>query len=197
MGEHAIPLPTSNVEDGRFWWPVKNGEYTVRSGYWLAKLGHLSGAGENGEEKNLWRSVWKIESPPKLSHFLWRACKGSLAVRECLQRRHIIEEAKYMLCSQEDDTIIHAVFDCPHVADIWGHCEEIEAIKSAPSTSFKERWRLGIAWVAWLCRIKQFRRPVQSNMYTAAGFLRMVDEYNSYAKRVFAQKGNHGQNIQS
>ncbi|KAL2898862.1 hypothetical protein RDABS01_023944 [Bienertia sinuspersici] len=153
----AIPLPTSTVEDGRFWSPVKYGEYTVKSGYWLAKLGHLSGAGENEEEKNLWRSVWKVEGPPKLSHFLWRGCKGSLAVRECLQRRHMVEEAKCMLCSQEDEAIIHVVFDCPHIADIWGQ--------------------------------STFEDPVQSNMHTAVGFLRMVDEYNSYAKRVFAQKG--------
>ncbi|KAL2924928.1 hypothetical protein RDABS01_007217 [Bienertia sinuspersici] len=193
----------STVEDGRFWSPVKYGEYTVKSGYWLAKLGHLSGAGENEEEKNLWRSVWKVEGPPKLSHFLWRGCKGSLAVRECLQRRHMIEEAKCMLCSQEDEAIIHVVFDCPHIADIWGQCEEIEPIKSAPSTSFKESRssisKIGtIAWAAWLCRNKAtFEDPVQSNMHTAVGFLRKVAEYNSYAKRVFAQKGNNGQIIPS
>ncbi|KAL2942102.1 putative N-acetylmannosamine-6-phosphate 2-epimerase [Bienertia sinuspersici] len=28
-------------EDRWFWWPCSNGIYTVRSGYWLAKLGHI------------------------------------------------------------------------------------------------------------------------------------------------------------
>ncbi|KAL2904162.1 hypothetical protein RDABS01_002872 [Bienertia sinuspersici] len=38
----AIPLPSYNGRDGQYWWPTKTGEYTVKSGYWMERLGKTS-----------------------------------------------------------------------------------------------------------------------------------------------------------
>lgn len=81
-----LPLSSRWPNDIPFWWPTKTGEYTVKSGYWMASIGHINRirANTSGTEECVWRGIWRMEAPPKLRHFLWRACKGNLAVKENL-----------------------------------------------------------------------------------------------------------------
>lgn len=59
-------------------------------GYWLGMLGrHTVANDDNGE---LWRLIWNFGGPPKLSYFVWQACKGSMAMMEVSFRRHISED---------------------------------------------------------------------------------------------------------
>lgn len=39
--------------------------------------------------QNLWRSIWKLKTSPKIRHFLWRALSGALTVKERLQSRNL------------------------------------------------------------------------------------------------------------
>lgn len=75
----------------RYWWPTSDGTYTVKSGYWLGRLGHMRICDLffGGAENELWKIVWNLEGLPKLSHFLWRACKGSLAMMDVLYKCHM------------------------------------------------------------------------------------------------------------
>lgn len=54
--------------DVLYWWPNKDGIYTVRSGYWLARGGYIRAwQTQNGvEDIDRWHHVWKVEGPPKL-----------------------------------------------------------------------------------------------------------------------------------
>lgn len=119
-------------------------------------------------EPDMWKLVWKLGGPPKHSQFIWRACKGSLAVRERLCYHHIIQEKNCQVCGGEIESIIHSLFDCKAVKEIWGHSEFDELISDAPHTSIAHRfcWVAGrlnldevksfttLAWAAWLCRNK-------------------------------------------
>ncbi|KAK1371603.1 hypothetical protein POM88_037695 [Heracleum sosnowskyi] len=71
--------------------------------HWLAKLGHhspwLLTNGSNAE--HLWKRLWSLNVPPKLQHFIWRACKGSLSVKERLNNRHIITDSVCQVCGDE------------------------------------------------------------------------------------------------
>ncbi|KAL2926122.1 hypothetical protein RDABS01_001197 [Bienertia sinuspersici] len=117
----AIPLSASLPSDSLFWWPNKNGEYTVKSGYWLAKQGSQMPRSDPGSENKLWSKIWNLNGPPKLRHFLWQACKGSLPVMERLRHRHITMNAMCPICNEEEETIIHAIFECSNVREIWQH----------------------------------------------------------------------------
>ncbi|KAL2929578.1 hypothetical protein RDABS01_034989 [Bienertia sinuspersici] len=187
----AIPLPSSCVEDGRFWWPMKSRKYSVKSGYWLARLEKVNLFSSDRDNVETWRSIWNLAGPPKLRHFLWRACKGSLAVRQRLCNRHIIDDATCLLCEQEDELIVHAIFDCPNGKSIWENCAFKDVVAAAPATSFQDRWAWlrgkldkpnqtmagTLAWAAWLCRNKAvFESPVACNINTVVGFMHLVDE---------------------
>lgn len=114
-----VPLSKFWPGDRRFWWPNQDGFYSVKSGYWLAMLGNTqawnNGAGPNDTE--LWKGVWSIDGPNKLKHFVWRACKGSMAVKERLYHRHITTDNVCQICGEEE-TIIHSLFFCKYAMDI-------------------------------------------------------------------------------
>lgn len=86
-----IPLSWSWPNDRRFWWPNADSKYSVKSWYWLGRLGiHQTRELFHGtSETKIWQQVWNIEGPSKLKHFVWRACKGSLPIRERLHHRHV------------------------------------------------------------------------------------------------------------
>ncbi|XP_056697114.1 uncharacterized protein [Spinacia oleracea] len=61
-------------------------------------------------ESELWEVVWDLGGPPKLSHFLWRACKGSLGAMDVLYRRRAIRPSSNCgVCGHSEKTILHAV----------------------------------------------------------------------------------------
>uniref|UniRef100_A0A803MYL9 Reverse transcriptase zinc-binding domain-containing protein n=1 Tax=Chenopodium quinoa TaxID=63459 RepID=A0A803MYL9_CHEQI len=82
----ALPLPFTSEEDRVYWRPTKNGQFTVRSCYWMLRLG---GNTDNTSE-DIWKSVWHMSAPPKLKHFIWNALKGNMAVKLRLHQRHIV-----------------------------------------------------------------------------------------------------------
>lgn len=90
-----VPLVPTLPNDQRFWWPTKDGCFSVKTCYWLGRLGHVaSWSAQAGIiDERVWRTIWNLDGPPKLSHFLWRVCSGNLAVRERLYARHITQHA--------------------------------------------------------------------------------------------------------
>ncbi|KAL2935345.1 hypothetical protein RDABS01_018463, partial [Bienertia sinuspersici] len=95
-----LPLASPLPNDQRYWWPTKNGIFTVKSYYWLGRRGHLqtwqSHPGMIDDE--IWKIIWGLDEPPKLSHFLLRVCNGSLAVMEKLNHCQLCPtlDAKYV-----------------------------------------------------------------------------------------------------
>lgn len=96
------------------------GMFYVKSVYWLRMLGHTrTWQVNNGQHENdMWRLVWSIEGPPKLKHFMWRACKGSLAVKERICYRHYTADNMCQICGKVE-IIIHFLFEYEHDANIW------------------------------------------------------------------------------
>ncbi|KAL2932984.1 hypothetical protein RDABS01_016103 [Bienertia sinuspersici] len=128
----AMALPSQPCLDVYYWWPLRSGEYTVKTAYWLARLGN-SHTDYNVDQNNVWRRIWSMECPSKMKHFLWRACKGSLAVVERLHNRQIREDATCLICGVEDETICHALFECTNVKEIWEPCYFKQIVEAAPT----------------------------------------------------------------
>lgn len=60
-----LPLSSSLPRDSRFWWPERHGNYTVKTGYWLGRLGCLDAWKllNGGPDLELWRLVWNLGGP--------------------------------------------------------------------------------------------------------------------------------------
>lgn len=93
-----IPLCERKPKDVLYWWPTFDGIYSTKFGYWFGRLGHLCGWAErfDGDNSEVWQAVWNVGGPPKLSHFIWRAC---LATRGRLHDHHILDDGLCNHCS--------------------------------------------------------------------------------------------------
>lgn len=131
----AIPLAAGNSHDNLFWSLNVDGRYSTKSGYWVSRMGVGS---QMGISNNLWSKVWSIKGPPKMRHFLWPACKGSLPVNVVRFRRHMHSSAMCTRCNEDDESICHALLNCPDSRDVWLSSPFYTLINAAPLDSFED-----------------------------------------------------------
>lgn len=75
----SIPLREDLSPDVWVWNHSKNCIYSIKSGYWVAV--QLSSIACNPGNSDSWRKLWKLQIPPKLKIFLWRAARSCLPNR--------------------------------------------------------------------------------------------------------------------
>ena len=75
-------------------WPLSpNGDYTVRSAYRMLAVEEFSQNPSSSSPSNaekVWKGIWKIKTPNKIQHFIWRAAKDSLPTKQNLKVRHTV-----------------------------------------------------------------------------------------------------------
>lgn len=99
------------------WAFTKSDEYSVKSAYFLGKSCDLR------IYHQAWLELWNLNVTPKVRHFLWRVCTGTLAVRDYLKYRHMSDNAGYAWCVGTSETFRHYLFDCPTIRDL---CVELD-----------------------------------------------------------------------
>ncbi len=81
-----IKLPYQPCEDQVLWHYDRKGEYSVKSGYNLAvQIRDSEYPVSSRDESCVWQAVWKLNVPPKVRIFLWRALLNILPTMEKLQ----------------------------------------------------------------------------------------------------------------
>jgi hypothetical protein len=120
-------LSWQNSDNGRtplpIWSRTKTGSFTVQSAYVLLeseKRGSFSGECSNVQGLRwFWKKKWKLAIPGKIKHFLWRAYHESLPTFFNLYRRKINRSLYCVICKQDEDTTIHALWQCPLARNTW------------------------------------------------------------------------------
>ncbi|XP_021735024.1 uncharacterized protein LOC110701708 [Chenopodium quinoa] len=201
----SLPLPIHATRDTTFWMQSKNGVFSVKSCYYLARKGAIEAIDTNSLHK-LWCLIWNYKGPPKLKHFLWNAAKGNLAVKSRLMQRHIVGDSKCLICENEDETIIHALFECTMAKEIWLHSQYRGVVDEAPAESFACRWVwldqkvqgdgiyqiAALIWAAWRCRNLLLFEGVRSSPTVLAGNLcKWVADYGSAGKAAVGVVGRN------
>ena len=69
--------------------------------------------------KPLWKKIWSLSVPCKIINFLWRVCKNAIPTLNNLKRRCVVEDSKCSFCAQHDEDVIHALWFCPALAQVW------------------------------------------------------------------------------
>lgn len=110
-------IPSPNVEDTWYCPDDLNGHYTVKMGY--KKQCTLTDMPAHPQQFTHWSLLWKLNIPPKMRVFLWRAGRGVLPVRSNLRHRGVIIDTYCPSCQVTNETIFHALVGCPQVLEGW------------------------------------------------------------------------------
>ena len=108
----SIPLQNSTAQDKMEWKENRNRIFTVKSAYKVALRLQENTQAEHsraGLDRPIWKKIWKLNIPPKVRNFLWRACSNILPTRENLHRRRVQMEPWCELCCQCTETVARAV----------------------------------------------------------------------------------------
>lgn len=108
-------VPSSlDMKDKLVWLPHREGKYTTKTGYALAKI-NVEG---KKDDFNWRKGVWSVKCSPKIRQFLWKLQNKALAVGETLLKRGIQVDGR---CKRygEPETILHVMFQCTFAQNIW------------------------------------------------------------------------------
>ncbi|XP_023874803.1 uncharacterized protein LOC111987330 [Quercus suber] len=71
------------------------------------------------EFQQVWKGIWKIRTPNRIHHFIWRAARDSLPTKLSLKARHLPVEDTCELCGDFQETILHGLWLCEHAQAVW------------------------------------------------------------------------------
>ena len=94
-------------EDTLAWKYSKDGDFSATSAYDLAS------AKDKGLQSFSGKWLWKLDTLPKIKHFIWLCFHHSVPVRQILNTRGISCNTCCPLCQCQDESIIHLLRDCP------------------------------------------------------------------------------------
>ncbi|XP_037493294.1 uncharacterized protein LOC105628614 [Jatropha curcas] len=157
----SIPLATNVQDDILIWHWTDSGIYSVKSGYKVV-------ASHSVDTEDAWRSsfgksLWSLQIPPKVRHFLWRCCRDILPVKATLARRGLELDTACDYCGTTE-TLVHALVECPRVRFCWQFfgiqlsignfptfLQLLEHLHHVWENEFFENFVMGL-WSVWLSR---------------------------------------------
>nr|XP_051200174.1 uncharacterized protein LOC127313744 [Lolium perenne] len=122
-----IPISSEGCKDFASWPHSKNGTYTVKSGYNLARTQlfwlerSLTGRGSSSNQEiieKVWKKLWKIQCPEKMKIVLWRIAQNCLPTGDQLQTRSIPTRYDCVFCNRSEN-VAHCFLLCHYVKEIW------------------------------------------------------------------------------
>ena len=122
----SIPLSSMNPADSLVWAMTPNGCFTVKSAYRTtvkciaeAKEGKATPeCSDKSRMSTIWKTIWGLQCPNKIKHFLWRACRGILPTKKCLAHRKIMKDDCCDFCG-ESETSGHCLWNCIIAKEAW------------------------------------------------------------------------------
>ncbi|XP_056841698.1 uncharacterized protein LOC130494888 [Raphanus sativus] len=120
----SLAISTTHRPDTFCWNFTRHGQYTVKSGYWVAQ-NLLKDADEKQVLEpsitKLQAFAWKIKTPKKMCHLIWQLLTGQVAVTRNLVRRNIRCDNYCPRCGEPEKSVTHAIFECPPAMQVWLH----------------------------------------------------------------------------
>ncbi|KAL8145631.1 hypothetical protein AgCh_003685 [Apium graveolens] len=104
-------------QDSMYWRLENSGVYSVRSAYKFLQVQKNRWRGDCVE--SVWAKIWKIKAPPKTLNTLWRALSLCLPCNMQLQQKHVQISGICPVCSDKEESIVHALVECRFTAQCW------------------------------------------------------------------------------
>ncbi|XP_038718208.1 uncharacterized protein LOC120011213 [Tripterygium wilfordii] len=140
------PIGSPYVSDSVYWNGTSNGSYTVRSGYYRAiEIRERPSASCSEPIANpcttVWTHIWSLNVPPSTRVFLWSAVHEILPTNSLLHHRHILDNPVCPLCKQNNETTLHALWECPSARDVFCvSLRKLQKLNSYFNGSFGQFW---------------------------------------------------------
>lgn len=109
----AGAAPSSRGKEDSFIWDPNGGSYSVKEGY---KALQAQTALNNWQYH---KSVWKIESLPKIKFFNWTLLHGKLLTAENLKKKGIQGPSICFMCKNSEESLNHLFIECPIASVCW------------------------------------------------------------------------------
>jgi hypothetical protein len=132
-----VPISRHGGEDFVSWPYTKNGAYSVRSAYHLARTEAVylarsmpkQGLSSTREdEAPLWKKLWAIKAPGKMKITLWRFIHDCLPYDHQLKHRHIPASDACVYCGRVE-YVVHTMMFCEFAMDVWNELKASFLIK--------------------------------------------------------------------
>ncbi|KAG8367086.1 hypothetical protein BUALT_Bualt16G0036100 [Buddleja alternifolia] len=115
----SIPLARFAAEDSLVWHYTKDGLFSVKSVYHVARsFGNMGLSGTSHCSLN-WKFIWGAAVPHKVWVFAWRVCHGILPTLSNLQRRKCNVYDVCPCCGMNTETDAHVLLECDIDRQIW------------------------------------------------------------------------------
>lgn len=103
------------------WELTKNGEFTVKSAYYLEMQRRTGSVGGSDPDlkKSLWKRLWKAMLPQKVKKLMWRAVNNGLPTMDTLAKRGIDVDRICPRCGEEVETTTHLMLHCTESRLLW------------------------------------------------------------------------------
>ena len=122
----SMPICPQRQQERLVWMGTRNGAFSVKSAYHMAKesIDRLGGESSTGDQHSpLWKAIWSVKVPRVVSHFLWKACNGILPTKVNLHKRGISDDPMCPICLREEESVGHILWSCPSFRDVWSECQ--------------------------------------------------------------------------
>ena len=77
----------------------------------------------------LYQQIWKLQTSPKIRHFLWKCISDSQPAAANMHYKHIAKDGSCGRCGTGSETVNHILFTCPYARLIWA----VSPIQAPPS----------------------------------------------------------------
>lgn len=115
--------PVISFEDFFIWEHTKSGEYSVKSGYWLAfqkeKADLLREMQMQPSFQPIKDLIWKCITPTKIKNFLWKVVSGAIPVVDRMMQRGLKVDSRCQTCGGEGESANHVLFNCSVARQTW------------------------------------------------------------------------------
>ncbi|XP_048593215.1 uncharacterized protein LOC106393995 [Brassica napus] len=177
-----LAISSTHRRDTFCWNFTRSGQYTVKSGYWVAQnLLKLSEEKEVLEPSitKLQGFAWKLKAPTKICHLIWQLLTGHVAVTRNLVRRNMRCDNYCPRCGEAEETVTLAIFECPPARQVWSlsstpTCPNIFPVSSVYTNMDYLFWRKNsimepeqdrdpypwIIWFIWKARNEKLFRGI-------------------------------------
>ena len=118
----SIPISSRLPHDSLIWSKTHSGIFSTWSAYrLLANEASASSPSSSNlhPKRHLWSVFWMLHTPNKVKHFIWRACNNSLPTLDNLFYRQIVSFVCCNICNAHPEDILHVVWGCTKVANMW------------------------------------------------------------------------------